>query len=445
MHLHILGICGTFMGGIAAIAKQAGHKVTGCDENIYPPMSDQLEQLGIQLYQGFDAQQIDQFKPDLCLCGNIMTRGMPVVERLLQQKSKLVSGPEWLAEHVLSQREQVIAVAGTHGKTTTSSLVAWILEDNGLNPGFLIGGMPQNFGVSARIGDGKVFVIEADEYDTAFFDKRSKFIHYRPDIAILNNLEFDHADIFDSLNDIERQFHHLIKLVPTDGHVLVNSDDSTLANVLDKGCWSNLEYFGQNSSDWRVKHHDNYLFEISYLNQNYNCESILPGQHNQINLAAAIAACHKTGVDIEAALASAQTFKPPKRRLELKYDQDSIRIFDDFAHHPTAIAETTKALKSDKKLIVVFEPRSNSMRSGAHSSGLKTAFEDADEIILYQPANSTTDFQFLKQNYDQNLYIFPGIDKIIEHLSHSAVKNTDIIFMSNGGFENVINRYIQTL
>ncbi len=445
MHIHILGICGTFMGGIAAIAKQAGYQVTGCDQNIYPPMSDQLLQLGIDLHQGFDAEQIDKFKPDTIVIGNIMTRGMPIIERLLQAKSKLVSGPQWLAEHVLNQQNHVIAAAGTHGKTTTSSLAAWILEDNGLNPGFLIGGVPQNFSVSARAGGSKVFVIEADEYDTAFFDKRSKFIHYRPDIAILNNLEFDHADIFDSLSDIERQFHHLIKLIPMNGHVLVNGDDRNLTNVLDRGCWSNLEQFGKDTSDYRVKFIDNHQFEISYLGQVYTAESVLPGEHNQMNLMAAIAACHKVGVDFEAAIISAKKFKPPKRRLELKYNKNSVRVFDDFAHHPTAIEETIKAIKADKKLIVAFEPRSNSMRSGAHSAGLRTAFVNADEIILYQPQTCQTRFNSLKQDYPQKLHIFDSIDKIIEHLKRSVVENTDVVFMSNGSFENIITKYIQTL
>ncbi len=445
MHIHILGICGTFMGGIAAIAKQAGHTVTGCDQNIYPPMSDQLQQLGIQLHQGFDEDQINKFNPDVFVIGNIMTRGMPVIERLLQTRQKLVSGPQWLAEHVLSQQDNVIAIAGTHGKTTTSSLVAWILEDCGFSPGFLIGGIPQNFDVSARLGDGKVFVIEADEYDTAFFDKRSKFIHYLPNIVVLNNLEFDHADIFDSLGDIKRQFHHLIKLIPANGHILVNADDTNLESVIDKGCWSHLEYFGYRQTDWQTEHLNNHQFQISYQNRTHTAESVLPGKHNQMNLAAAIAATSKMGIDIDTAINSARKFSPPKRRLELKSDKNSIRIFDDFAHHPTAIKETIAAVKSDRTLIVAFEPRSNSMRSGAHSDGLTTAFDNADEIIIYQPHSTEADFGFLYDHYPQNLHIFDSIDKIIEHLNHSVVENTDVVFMSNGSFENIIVKYIQTL
>ncbi len=445
MHIHILGICGTFMGGIAAIAKQSGHKVTGCDENIYPPMSTQLENLGIELYQGFDDQQIDKFNPDVFVVGNIMTRGMPIIERLLREKEQMISGPHWLYQNVLNQQDHVIAVSGTHGKTTTASMVTWILEDNGFEPGFLIGGVPKNFDVSARIGNDSVFVIEADEYDTAFFDKRSKFIHYYPDILILNNLEFDHADIFDSLADIERQFHHLVKLIPDDGQIINNADDQNLANVLKKGYWSNMEQFGQQQADWLMQCLDNHHFNINYQDETYLAESVLPGKHNQLNLLAAIIACHKVGIDIDNAIESAKHFKPPKRRLELKYQSDSLRVFDDFAHHPTAIQETINAIKSDKKLVIVFEPRSNSMRSGAHSDGLKTAFKNADEIVIYQPSDSTVEFDFLKHEYQQNLYIFHSIDKIIEHLNHSAVQNTDVVFMSNGSFENIVDKYIQTL
>jgi len=445
MHIHILGICGTFMGGIAAIAKQSGHKVTGCDQNIYPPMSTQLEQLGIELYQGFDHQQISEFNPDAFVVGNIMTRGMPVVERLLREKRNMISGPQWLYENLLCQQDHIIGIAGTHGKTTTSSMVAWILEDNDKNPGFLIGGIPSNFDVSARLGDGSVFVIEADEYDTAFFDKRSKFIHYHPDILILNNLEFDHADIFESLVDIEHQFHHLVKIVPDNGHIISNSDDENLASVLNKGCWSNVDGFGKKPSTWQMTSSDSHLFNISHRGQSYLTESVLPGQHNQLNQLAAIIACHKIGISVEKAIDSAKKFKPPKRRLELKFENDVVSVYDDFAHHPTAIEETIKAIKSEKNLVVVFEPRSNSMRSGAHSEGLKIAFNNADHIIFYQPENSDIDFTFLKLEYTERLQIYNNIDKIIEHLSHSLVKNTNVVFMSNGGFENIINKFINTL
>ena len=445
MHIHILGICGTFMGGIAAIAKQSGHHVTGCDENIYPPMSTQLEQLGIELFQGFNDQQIDKFNPDVFVIGNIMTRGMPVIERLLREKREMLSGPQWLYQHVLSKQDHIIAVSGTHGKTTTSSLIAWILEDNGLNPGFLIGGVPRNFDVSARLGAGKVFAIEADEYDTAFFDKRSKFIHYRPDVLVLNNLEFDHADIFDSLDDIKRQFHHLIKLIPDSGHIIANTDDQNLADVIDKGSWSDVDYFGQQTCEWQFESLDNHSFSISHHDKTYTADSVLPGKHNQLNLLAAITACNKVGVNVKDAIESAKKFEPPKRRLELIFKHDSLKIFDDFAHHPTAIQETINAVKSKQQLIVVLEPRSNSMRSGAHSEGLRTAFDGADQIILYQAENSQSDFAFLTQNYPENLQILNSTDKIIEHLDQLLVKNTDVVFMSNGGFENIIDRFIKIL
>ena len=445
MHIHILGICGTFMGGIAAIAKQSGHKVTGCDQNIYPPMSTQLEHLGIDLHGGFDEEQVEKFNPDIYVVGNIMTRGMPIVERLLREKRPIVSGPDWLYQHVL-HKHRVIAVAGTHGKTTTSALVAWILQDNGKQPGFLIGGVPGNFDVSARLGSGKTFVIEADEYDTAFFDKRSKFIHYHPDILILNNLEFDHADIFNSLEDIERQFHHLIKLIPDTGQLLANADDIHLKHLLKLGFWSKLNYFGQSNCQWRMHPIDRHKFQLHAQGHEFEACSTLPGEHNQLNLSAAISACYYAGVSIEKAIESARKFKPPRRRLELKFQSTSLRVFDDFAHHPTAILKTIQAVKEDNRhLVVVFEPRSNSMRSGAHSKGLESAFSGADEIIFYQGESVNSDFGYLTDFYQNKLSLFTKIDTIIEHLNHSMVKHTDILFMSNGGFENIVNKFTQTI
>jgi len=378
----------------------------------------------------------------------VMTRGMPVIERMLDDKLPMTSGPQWLYQNVLKTQDKVIAIAGTHGKTTTTSLAAWIFEDNGHDPGFLIGGVPGNFDVSARLGVGRVFVIEADEYDSAFFDKRSKFIHYRPDILVLNNLEFDHADIFNSLEDIQRQFHHLLKLVPQHGHVLANGDDAQLSAVIEKGIWSGLDYFGsQPAHQWQMFSQNTVAFTLAHQDTSASALTTIPGIHNQMNALAAIAACNKAGIGIEDAIRSLASFKPPRRRLELKFSNDEISVYDDFAHHPTAIAHTIKTVKAGngRSLSVVFEPRSNSMRSGAHNNGLKTAFAQADEIILYQPAGNETEFDFLENVYGRTLTIHSQIDHIIEHLNRNAVKPRDVIFMSNGGFDNIVNRFVDTL
>ena len=434
------------MGGIAAIAKQAGHTVTGCDQNIYPPMSTQLESLGIDLYQGFDDHQLDQFQADAYIVGNVMTRTMSVIERILRDKIPMISGPDWLYSNVLSQRK-VIAVSGTHGKTTTSSMVAWILQDNGYAPGFLIGGVPGNFNVSARIGDSEYFVIEADEYDSAFFDKRSKFIHYHPDTLILNNIEFDHADIFFSIEDIQRQFHHLLKLIPDNGQLLANIDDQNIRELIKMGYWSELAYFGTTQGDWQMNScGENQSFTLKRQDKSYEVHSVLPGEHNQLNLTAAIAASHCVGVNIEDAIKSAARFVPPKRRLELKFQNSRLRVYDDFAHHPTAIKKTIQALRNNnRRLVVILEPRSNSMRTGAHRDGLTTAFDDADVVILYTRPELKKEFAFLFSFYQKKLTIFTSIDKIIEHLEQNVVEQSDVIFMSNGGFENIVNKYVDTM
>ena len=434
------------MGGIAAIAKQSGHTVTGCDNNIYPPMSTQLESLGIELYSGFADDQLSIYKADAYIVGNVMTRGMPVIEKMLSDKIPMISGPDWLYQQVLN-KHKVIAVSGTHGKTTTSSMVAWILQDNGFEPGFLIGGVPGNFAVSARLGKSELFVIEADEYDTAFFDKRSKFIHYHPDTLILNNLEFDHADIFFSLQDIERQFHHLLKLIPNNGKLIANADDPHIHALLQKGFWSEIDYFGTGQCNWKIDStNDRTSFMLNHLDTTYTVNSVLPGEHNQLNLAAAIAACQSVGVRFEDAIASAAGFKPPKRRLEIKFQNNSVSVFDDFAHHPTAIRKTIQALKNNnRRLVVVFEPRSNSMQSGAHSEGLTNAFNDADEVLLYTKPDLKADFSFLSSCYEKRLTMFTHIDKIIEHLRTNVVEPSDVVFMSNGGFDNIVNTYVNTL
>ena len=383
MHIHILGICGTFMGGLAALAREAGHKVTGCDANVYPPMSDQLRALGIELIEGFGAEQ-RALKPDVYVVGNVVTRGNPLMEAVLDAGERYTSGPQWLAEHVLPGRH-VLAVAGTHGKTTTTSMLAWMLESAGLQPGFLVGGVPLNFGVSARLGQGKAFVIEADEYDTAFFDKRSKFVHYRPRTAILNNLELDHADIFADLAAIETQFHHLVRTVPASGRLVVNAREESLQRVLARGCWSEVQRFGTRKEEpgglrARGEPHDFDVLRGSLKIAHVDWQ--LLGEHNQLNALAALAAAGHAGVAPEAAAASLATFQNVRRRLELRGEAGGVKVYDDFAHHPTAIRTTVNGLRRRiaplERILAVFEPRSNTMKLGTMKAQLPWALEEAD-------------------------------------------------------------------
>ena len=392
MHIHILGICGTFMGGIAALAKAAGHTVTGCDSNVYPPMSTQLEAMGIELISGFDADQLS-LAPDLYVIGNVVKRGMPLMEAILDQGLPYVSGPQWLAEHVLAGR-WVLAVAGTHGKTTTSSMLAWILEDAGLAPGFLIGGIPENFGVSARLpgapraepgGQSPFFVIEADEYDTAFFDKRSKFVHYRPRTAVLNNLEFDHADIFADLAAIETQFHHLVRTVPGKGRLVVNGREASLDRVLARGCWTPVERFGE-SGEWSCGPVDAdgacdiLLVGMPQGRLNWS----LLGEHNRLNALAAIAAARHVGVPPAVAIDALSRFANVKRRMEVKGVAGGVTVYDDFAHHPTAIATTLAGLRAKvgaARILAVLEPRSNTMKLGTMKADLPGSLADADQVF----------------------------------------------------------------
>jgi len=387
MNLHILGICGTFMGGIAALARELGDTVAGSDQNVYPPMSTQLEALGITLMQGYRAEHL-QPAPDLTIVGNAISRGNAAMEHALDERLRYMSGPQWLGERVLA-RKRVLAVAGTHGKTTTTSLLAWILDACGAQPGFLVGGVPENFGVSARLGVGDAFVVEADEYDTAFFDKRSKFVHYRPEIAILNNLEFDHADIFDSLADIERQFHHLVRTVPGNGRLIVNGEDDALARVLAKGCWTPVERFAiDRDAEWQAEllAADGSAFRVHRRGAvvgEAHWQTL--GRHNIMNALAAVAAASAYGVDAAAAVAALSGFRNPKRRMELVADANDIRVYDDFAHHPTAIATTLAGLRARVgagRIVVAMEPRSNSMRMGAHADGLAPSLEDADVVVF---------------------------------------------------------------
>lgn len=444
MHIHILGICGTFMGGIAAIAKALGHKVTGSDQNVYPPMSTQLEALGIELIQGYDVAQLEA-APDMVVIGNAMSRGNPCVEYVLEKGLPYTSGPEWL-KHNLLQNSWVLAVAGTHGKTTTASMLAWILEYAGLKPGFLIGGVVQNFGISARLGETPFFVIEADEYDTAFFDKRSKFVHYLPRTLILNNLEFDHADIFTDLAAIQTQFHHLLRVVPGQGKVIWPSDENALAEVIKKGLWSEQEQLGK-EWDYQLVARDGSEFNV-LLNNNVvgtvTWQAI--GEHNVKNAIMAIAAARHVGIPVESAIAALAEFISPKRRMELKGQANNIAVYDDFAHHPTAITTTIAGLKAkvgDEKVWAVLEPRSNTMKMGVHQDTLLDSLSAADEVVLFEPENLS--WSLAEKAQQAGAHCFSSTQQIIDYLVDRVQPHDHILVMSNGGFENIHQRLLSAL
>lgn len=446
MHIHILGICGTFMGGIAAIAKALGHKVTGADANVYPPMSTQLEQLGIELTQGWDPAQLEP-APDLVIIGNALSRGNPAVEYVLNTNLRYSSGPQWLAEQVLFDR-WVLAVSGTHGKTTTSTMLAWILECAGLKPGFLIGGIPQNFDCSARLGESPFFVIEADEYDTAFFDKRSKFVHYRPRTLVINNLEYDHADIFPDLAAIQRQFHHLLRMVPANGLVLSPEDTPAVQQMLQMGCWSERQSYGK---DWRAEliSPDGSQFAL-YLQQQKLGELHwqLSGQHNVDNAVMAIAAARHAGVPVEVALEALTRFVAPKRRMELKAEVAGIKVYDDFAHHPTAISTTLQGVRNkvgQQRVIAVLEPRSNTMRMGVHQAALPLALALADQVFLYEPANANWSLESLTRALAPKASLSRDIDTLVSELTAQAGAGDNIVIMSNGGFGGIHDKLISAL
>lgn len=481
MRLHILGICGTFMGGLAALARELGHQVDGSDANVYPPMSTQLRALGIDLAEGYSASHL-QPAPDRVVVGNAMTRGNPAVEYMFDAGLTYLSGPQWLGEQVLAGRE-VLAVAGTHGKTTTTGMLAHLLESAGCAPGFLIGGVPGNFEVSARLGGAEPassgetggsapssgpsdhlppggegeprsaapFVIEADEYDTAFFDKRSKFVHYRPRIVILNNLEYDHADIFPDVAAIQRQFHHLVRIVPGNGRLIVNAEDARLAEVLAMGCWTPVETFGIDQGDWRaelvaadgshfrVYHHGNLLGEVRWAQM---------GRHNVMNAMAAVAAAHAHGGDVATLLPALATFRNARRRMETVGEVGGIHVYDDFAHHPTAIATTLAGLRArvgDARILVALEPRSNSMRQGAHAAALAPSLADADRVVfLKRPA--------LPWDADRVIDALAGhgravadVETLLQTLAAEARAGDHVVFMSNGGFENAPRRFVGLL
>ncbi|GAB2906091.1 UDP-N-acetylmuramate:L-alanyl-gamma-D-glutamyl-meso-diaminopimelate ligase [Rheinheimera gaetbuli] len=446
MHIHILGICGTFMGGIAAIAKSLGHKVTGADANVYPPMSTQLEQLGIELTQGWDPAQLEP-APDLVIIGNALSRGNPAVEYVLNTNLRYTSGPQWLAEQVLFDR-WVLAVSGTHGKTTTSTMLAWILDYAGLKPGFLIGGIPQNFDCSARLGESPFFVIEADEYDTAFFDKRSKFVHYRPRTLVLNNLEYDHADIFPDLAAIQRQFHHLLRMVPANGLVLSPEDTPAVNQTLQMGCWSERQSYG---SDWRAElltadgsHFALYLQDKKLGELRWQ----LSGQHNVDNAVMAIAAARHAGVPVTVALEALARFIAPKRRMELKADIAGIKVYDDFAHHPTAISTTLQGIRNKvghNRVLAVLEPRSNTMRMGVHQATLPLSLALADKVFLYEPANANWSLEALSRALAPKATLSQDIDALVSLLTEQAEPGDSIVIMSNGGFGGIHDKLISAL
>ena len=449
MRLHILGICGTFMGGVAALARELGLDVEGSDADVYPPMSDQLRALGVELKSGYAAEHL-QPAPDLVLVGNAMTRGNPAVEYMLDARLPYTSGPQWLGENVLRERT-VLAVAGTHGKTTTTSLLAHLLDSAGLDPGFLIGGVPGNFGVSARIGKGEHFVIEADEYDTAFFDKRSKFVHYRPQIAILNNLEYDHADIFPDVTAIQRQFHHLVRTVPGNGRLIVNAEDECLAQVLAMGCWTPVETFGIDRGDWRARLviEDGSAFEISRRGKRIGeVRWNLLGRHNVMNALSALAAANAADVDAASLLPHFAAFANVKRRMELIGEIDGVRVYDDFAHHPTAIATTLAGLRAnvgDARIVVALEPRSNSMRMGAHAAELAPSLKDADSIVFLHRPELPWDAQRVMGDLQGRGSTEASVDALIATLLENARAGDHVVFMSNGGFENAPRRFVEAL
>ncbi|KXI30233.1 UDP-N-acetylmuramate:L-alanyl-gamma-D-glutamyl-meso-diaminopimelate ligase [Paraglaciecola hydrolytica] len=446
MHIHILGICGTFMGGIAAIAKSLGHTVTGSDVNVYPPMSTQLESLGIELTVGFDIAQFNP-QPDLVIIGNALSRGNTAVEYVLDRNIPYVSGPQWLLENVLKDR-WVLAVAGTHGKTTTSSMLAWILEYSDLHPGFLIGGIPQNFAVSARLGESPFFVIEADEYDSAFFDKRSKFVHYRPRTVVLNNLEFDHADIFDDLAAIQKQFHHLIRSVPNNGLVLVPQADQNLTRVLDMGCWTPVQFYGK---DWQLGKvaDDGSEFEVVFKGESLGqVRWALLGQHNINNAMMAIAAARHAGVPTTIAVEALSHFVNVKRRMEVKAVVNGITLYDDFAHHPTAIETTLKGLRAkvgDQRILAVLEPRSNTMKMGIHKDSLAQSWSEADQVFIFEPSNLSWSMDELLAQSTITALLYKDMNILIKSIVAYAKPGDHIVVMSNGSFGGIHELLIEQL
>jgi UDP-N-acetylmuramate: L-alanyl-gamma-D-glutamyl-meso-diaminopimelate ligase len=453
MHVHILGICGTFMGGIAALARAAGHQVTGSDQNVYPPMSEQLAALGIELIQGYDPKQLE-LRPDVVIVGNVMSRGNPLIEALLESNIPYTSGPEWLARHVLASR-WVLAVAGTHGKTTTSSLLTWMLEYAGLQPGFLIGGVPGNFNVTARLGEGCHFVVEADEYDTAFFDKRAKFVHYRPRTVILNNLEHDHADIYPDVAAIQWQFHQLIRMVPRHGLIVANVGEPNIVHTLEMGCWTPLERFANRKmadatwyllaepdSDYRqfvIMEGERRVGEVQWE---------MMGRHNAANALAALLAARHAGVSEAQAIAALREFKGVRRRMEVRGIVRGVTVYDDFAHHPTAIETTVDGLRrriGKARLVAVLEPRSNTMKLGAHKAALAQSLANADTIWIYQGPDVKWDVAEAVSSLGDKVHIERDIDALVSALARESREGDHVLIMSNGGFGDIHGKLLAAL
>ncbi|MAZ08931.1 MULTISPECIES: UDP-N-acetylmuramate:L-alanyl-gamma-D-glutamyl-meso-diaminopimelate ligase [unclassified Limnobacter] len=457
MHIHILGICGTFMGGVAQLAKSLGHTVTGCDANVYPPMSTQLTQAGIELTEGFGVEQL-AIKPDLWVVGNVVSRGNPLMEAILNQGLAYTSGPQWVGEHILRGRK-VLAVAGTHGKTSTSSMLAWVLQQAGLNPGFLIGGVPGGFGVSATLGQGDCFVIEADEYDTAFFDKRSKFVHYRPVVAVLNNLEFDHADIFPDLAAIETQFHHLVRTVPSEGRVVCPAKTESLERVLKRGCWTPVARFSANGDEapWQAHVLGASRFEVLMHGEvKGQVEWDWSGLHNVNNALAVIAAAHAVGVKVTDACKALSEFPGVKRRMELRGEAAGVRVYDDFAHHPTAIATTLEGAKARMaeialangkpagRLIALFEPRSNTMKMGTLAQALPASFDEAQAVVCYT-AGIQWNVRDTLGSVGERLFTSDNLNEVIDHVVSQAQPGDWVVAMSNGSFGGIHQKLIDAL
>jgi UDP-N-acetylmuramate: L-alanyl-gamma-D-glutamyl-meso-diaminopimelate ligase len=457
MHIHILGICGTFMGGVAQLAKSLGHTVTGCDANVYPPMSTQLTQAGIELTEGFGVEQL-AIKPDLWVVGNVVSRGNPLMEAILNMGLPYTSGPQWVGEHILRGRK-VLAVAGTHGKTSTSSMLAWVLQQAGLNPGFLIGGVPGGFGVSATLGQGDCFVIEADEYDTAFFDKRSKFVHYRPVVAVLNNLEYDHADIFPDLAAIETQFHHLVRTVPSEGRVVCPTNTESLERVLKRGCWTPVERFSASGDDapWQARVLGASRFEVL---KNGDVKGLVEwdwsGLHNVNNALAVIAAANAVGVKVADACSALSEFPGVKRRMELRGEAAGVKVYDDFAHHPTAIATTLEGAKARMaeiaaeagqptgKLIALFEPRSNTMKMGTLAQALPASFDEAQAVVCYT-AGIQWNVRDTLGSVGERLFTSDDLNEVIDHVVSLAQPGDWVVAMSNGSFAGIHQKLIDAL
>ncbi|MCZ6525543.1 MAG: UDP-N-acetylmuramate:L-alanyl-gamma-D-glutamyl-meso-diaminopimelate ligase [Gammaproteobacteria bacterium] len=450
MQIHILGICGTFMGGLALLARQLGYTVSGSDKNIFPPMSDQLANAGIEIIEGYSASQLNASMDSIIIIGNALSRGNECVEFILNEGLKYTSGPQWLAEHVLADRH-VLAVAGTHGKTTTSSILAWILESAGKQPGFLIGGVAENFALSARLGDSELFVIEADEYDTAFFDKRSKFIHYRPKTLLINNIEFDHADIFADMGAIRREFHHMIRTLPAQGQIVFRQDDTEISRIIEMGCWTPRVSFGIGAGDWTAEPlADDYCrFCIKHNGEEVGqVEWDLIGKHNCENALAALTTAAQLGLEPADACRALTDFKSVKRRLQRLACVNDITVYDDFAHHPTAIETTLHGLRMNvgrQRIITILEPRSNTMKMGVHQDSLAQALSESDQVMLYQAENIKLDLNRISMEIGDKCRIYTQIEEIIQAAATQSRAGDHIVIMSNGAFDNIHQRLIERL